>query len=260
MPEERKRSSSHKKRSRRKKRSRKHKAEAHSKQQKQAQEFKQSQYPQYPIQSLAKPEVAIGHNSGQNASTHWTLYAYKFYFCCGCCSKPSQPPKAIKTFFYSQNLLDLLFNTGTISFLLRPPSPSGGAIGWIVFILLSLMALSTIAGFVVSCQARSELKHLINNGKGSGPTGKTKLALNLMSVALGIICLFFIIFFFFCFYLAFIASKQGNAGLAAAIGGLALILALLMLPFALMWASQLLQCQKMKRALQECGPDELLYS
>lgn len=189
----------------------------------------------------------------QTPSGIWKPYTYKFFFCCSC-AEAAAPPVAIRKFFYSQNVIDLIFNSGCIGFLLRPPKPEGGAIGWVVFLLLLTMVISTIVGFVMSCLARSELSALMKGGKGSSPVKKTKLALLLMTIALGITVFFFVFFICFCLYFALIASKDDN-DLAKALGALLLIFALLMLPFALMWGSQLCQALKMKNAVRDCGSE-----
>ena len=192
----------------------------------------------------------------QQLSGGWKPYSYKFLFCCACASKVS-PPKAIKSFFCCQNVIDLMSNTGAVYFMLSPPGSGASIVAWVIYILMSIMALCTVVGFVVSCMARSELKTLMLNGKGSSPIGKTTLALNLMTVALGITVFFYMSITLICFYIFLFASSSGNP-LLAALGTLILIIGLIVLLMSLTWVSQLCQAIKLRSALEDCKSDNMM--
>lgn len=206
----------------------------------------------HPQQQMYPQQQMQGGMQMAKRGQRWPkLYSYKYYFCCGCQTQVC-PPRAIQSFFYSQNVTDILFNLGCWAILLRPPASGAGAIMWVVFLLLSAMAISTVVGFVVSCQARSDLKKLIQNGPGSASNKKTKLAILMMTIALGITTFFYVFFTMFCFYYGLFATSSGNA-VGSVLGGLLLIIGFMLLPFTLLWVSQLCQCLKMKKAADDCG-------
>lgn len=121
---------------------------------------------------------------------------------------------------------------------------------FLVYILyvFYLQIICLIGGFVLSFLARSELNMV--GAKGSWPVAKTKLALLLYMIYLIInVVIFAIIFIILILFTVILAGASKEAGGGAGILGIIFIL--LLLPFALIWVSQLQQCCKMRDAALE---------
>jgi len=180
------------------------------------------------------------------------------YFFCSKCVEMVPPPRAIQSFFCVQNVLDILWNIGYIAVALRPPPAGYPAVGvfWIIFILGILEIVCMLAGMFISFAARSELRILLQSGRGSSPVGKTKLSLLFYLIGLWITVGFFSIFWGFAiiFYLA-LRNTAGSV-VAGFVALIMLIFAIILLPFALFYIGQLVQCCKMREAANHCegGP------
>lgn len=134
--------------------------------------------------------------------------------------------------------------------VLRPP-PEGSPIGlWIIFFIILLMAISVIGSWVIACMARGDLNRMMTQGRSAAQAGKVKLAMFLYYISLIITQLFFLVFFIFAL-VVYSASKQAGAAVSAGVGLLLLIVALLLLPFWLMWLGQLIQRCKLSAALTD---------
>lgn len=111
-----------------------------------------------------------------------------------------------------------------------------------------IQAICLIGAFLLSLIARSELNAV--GLKGSYPIENTRMALLLYRVVLTINTLIFpVIFIFLVIGLIFGSPATKEAG--ATVGLYAVIFCLLMLPFALMWTSQMFQCIQMTKAAIE---------
>lgn len=207
--------------------------------------------------------VVVINNSAPNYDGKWqglTRFSNSYFFCSNCVNMVS-PPVAIRSFLCVQNVIDIIWNGWYVATSLRPPETNYPAAGifWLIFILGIAEIVSILCGFVLSCFARSELNALERDGRG-GPTGKTKLCLIFYLIGLWIAVGFFVIFWIFAAYFILAlrnASANSNSTEAAVAGVIAFVLllfAILLLPVALVYIAQLVQCCKQRDALSHCGP------
>jgi hypothetical protein len=204
-----------------------------------------------------------GKNQALNPQGGWNLYSNSFFFC-STCVQNVPPAVAIKSFFCVENVLDALlflswaYNTFAGSSSSNPPAPKlnqtsgAGFVGTLMVAIVYIFyfqIVCLIAGFVLSFLARSELS--VVGAKGSWPVQKTKLALLLYMIYIIINVTLFAIIFGVLIVTTVFAGSAGGSQAAGAVGFFAILIALLMLPFALLWTSQLMQVCKMREAANE---------
>ena len=188
----------------------------------------------------------------------WPQMYSNSYFFCSKCVEMVPPPRAIQSFFCVHNVLDVIWNIWYIATTLRPPPTGYPAAGffWIIFVLGIMQILSMVAGLLISIPARTELRTLLERGRGSSPVGKTKLSLLCYFIGLWIAVGFFCIFWIFALYF-FFALRSGYGDIVAGLIGLVmLIFAIILLPVALVYINQLMMVCRMREAARHCegGP------
>lgn len=195
--------------------------------------------------------VVINNTPAQGGKWPTLMRFSNSYFFCSNCVNMVSPPAAIRSFFCVQNVIDILWNGWYIATTLRPPQTGYPAAGifWLIFILGVIEVISITAGLILSCMARPELNALERDGRG-GPIGKTKLSLFFYLIGLWIAVGFFVVFWLFAAYFILAlknSADNNNAGGAVVAGTIALVLllfAILLLPVALVYIAQLVQCCK----------------
>ena len=183
----------------------------------------------------------------------WTqMYSNSFFFCSKCVEMVP-PPRAIQSFFCCQNVIDIIWIINYLILALRPPQKDFPAttVFWIIFILGVIHVVCFIGGLIVSILARSELRVLNQNGRGSSPVGKTKIALLLYTIGLSIAVLFFCLFWGFAIYFIITYGTSGDV-VSGFIAIVMIIFLIILLPYALIYISQLVQVLKMRNALRDC--------